>query len=146
MAASWRDYLSLLDNLGQKLDELTALERTKIQAVGQGDLEALNECMKKEQVVSLSLRGMDQKRAKLMGELNISGIHLRDIVEHAPEDLKRESKETSEILRKKYELFQSASSVARNTLECSMHAIERAQRAQDVQPEAEPGRQSDFRV
>ncbi|MBD5151367.1 MAG: hypothetical protein HDT15_02615 [Oscillibacter sp.] len=146
MAGTWRDYLSLMENLGQKMDELTGLERIKIQAVGSGDLETLDECMKKEQVISLSLRGMDQKRNKLMGELGITGVHLRDLVEHAPDDLKWETKEAAEKLRKKYDLFQSASSVARNTLECNLHAIEQAQKAQDVQPEEGPHRQADFRV
>ncbi len=146
MAGTWRDYLSLMESLGQKLDELTDLERIKIRAVGRSDLQALDECMKKEQVVSLSLRGMDQKRAKLLGELGIAGVRLRELVEHAPEDMKRETQEAAEKLRQKYELFRSASSVARNTLECNLHAIEQAQKAQAVQPGEEPHRQSDFRV
>ena len=146
MAAQWRDYLAHMESLGQRLDELTELERVKIRAVGSGDLEALDECMKKEQVISLSLRGMDQKRNRLMGELGITGVHLRNLVDHAPDELKWETKEAAEKLRQKYELFRSASSVARNTLECNLHAIEQAQKAQDAQPEEGPHRQADFRV
>ena len=147
MAGTWRDYLSLMESLGKKLDELTELERTKIRAVGSSDLEELEACMKQEQVVSLSLRGMDQKRDKLLSALGIAGVRLRDMVEHAPDELKQETKEAAEQLRRKYELFQSASGVARNTLECNLHAIEQIQKAQEGrEPEEKSARQSDFRA
>ena len=55
-------------------------------------------------------------------------------------------KETVEALRRKYDVFRSASEVARNTLECNLHAIERIQRAQDAPPEEEHPRLADFRV
>lgn len=103
--------------------------------------------MKQEQVVSLSLRGMDQKRDKLLSALGIAGVRLRDLVEHAPDELKQETKEAAEQLRRKYELFQSASGVARNTLECNLHAIEQIQKAQEGrEPEEKSARQSDFRA
>ena len=147
MAGSWREYLSLMESLGQKLDELTELERVKIRAVGSSDLPGLEECMKREQVVSLSLRGMDQKRDKLLAELGIAGVRLRDLADHAPGELKRETKDAAERLRQKYELFQSASGVARDALECSLHAIEQIRKVQEaMDAEGGPAPQSDFRA
>ena len=60
--ALWQEYLKMLDNLGATLEKLTEIERTKTAAVGRGDLEGVEACMKQEQVISLSLRGTDQKR------------------------------------------------------------------------------------
>ena len=57
-----------------------------------------------------------------------------------------EAKAAAEKLRQKYEVFQSASDVARNTLECNLHAIEKLQKAHEVQPEERSLRQSDFRA
>ena len=71
---NWGEYLTLLENLGGKLEELTDLERTKALAVGRSDLEELEECMKREQVMSLSLRGLDQKREKLLAALGLTGV------------------------------------------------------------------------
>ena len=124
MAGTWRDYLSLMESLGKKLDELTELERTKIRAVGSSDLEELEACMKQEQVVSLSLRGMDQKRDKLLSALGIEGVRLRDLVEHAPDELKQETKEAAEALRRQYAIFQTTSEASRNALEIHLHIIE----------------------
>lgn len=145
--ADWREYLSLMDALGKTMEELTELERNKTIAVGRSDLDGLEECMKREQVVSLSLRGMDQKRDKMLAELGLTGVRLRDLAGHAPEGLKDETKRAVEKLRGQYELFQSASQVARNTLECNLHAIEKLQKAKEMQPEDQPAlRQSDFRA
>lgn len=143
---NWGEYLTLLENLGGKLEELTDLERTKALAVGRSDLEELEECMKREQVMSLSLRGLDQKREKLLAALGLTGVPLRDLAERAPEGVRMEAKAAAEKLRQKYEVFQSASDVARNTLECNLHAIEKLQKAHEVQPEERSLRQSDFRA
>lgn len=143
---NWGEYLTLLETLGGKLEELTDLERTKALAVGRSDLEGLEECMKREQVMSLSLRGLDQKREKLLAALGLTGVPLRDLAERAPEGVRMEARAAAEKLRQKYEVFQSASDVARNTLECNLHAIEKLQKALEVQPEERSVRQSDFRA
>lgn len=143
---NWGEYLTLLETLGGKLEELTDLERTKAVAVGRSDLEGLEECMKREQVMSLSLRGLDQKREKLLAALGLTGVPLRDLAERAPEGVRMEARAAAEKLRQKYEVFQSASDVARNTLECNLHAIEKLQKALEVQPEERSVRQSDFRA
>lgn len=132
--AVWREYMKLLDNLGNTLDKLTETERTKTAAVGRGDLPAVEECMKQEQVVSLSLRGMDQKREKLLAQLGLTGVRLRDLEARGPRECHMETKQAVEKLRRKYEIFQSASEVARNALESNLHIIEQMQKAQDAPP------------
>ena len=97
MAGLWRDYLALLDSLGGTLEELTELERTKTLAVGRSDLDGLEECMKREQVASLTLRGLDQKRDKLLAGMGLAGVPLRDMPERAPQDIRQEGKEAAEV-------------------------------------------------
>ena len=144
--AGWQDYLKLMGNLTRTLEELTQVEREKNDAASQGDLAGVEACMKREQVMSLSLRGLDQKREKLLAALGLTGVPLRDLAERAPESVRMEAKAAAEKLRQKYEVFQSASDVARNTLECNLHAIEKLQKAHEVQPEERSLRQSDFRA
>lgn len=145
--AVWQDYMKLLDKLGDTLDKLTEIERTKTAAVGRGDLPAVEECMKQEQVISLTLRGMDQKREKLLGQLGLTGVPLRELEARAPEERRMEAKQAVERLRRRYEIFQSASEVARNALECNLHVIEQFQKAQNAPPPEEgPRMGADFRV
>lgn len=140
----WQDYLKMLDSLGAALDKLTEIERTKTAAVGRGDLDGVEACMKQEQVISLSLRGMDQKREKMLAQLGLTGVPLRELEERGPREAHMETRRTVEALRRKYEVFQSASEVARDALECNLHTIEQAQKAKGAPPPEDRPRQADF--
>ena len=136
--AVWQEYLKLLDNLGNTLEKLTEIERSKTAAVSGGNLHGVEECMKQEQVISLSLRGMDQ--------LGLTGVPLRELEARGPRETHMETRRTVEALRRKYDVFRSASEVARNTLECNLHAIEQVQKAKDAPPLEDQPRQADFRA
>lgn len=143
----WSNYLALLTTLSQTLEKLTAIERRKTDAVCQGSLPVVEECMKQEQVLSLSLRSLEQKRTKLLSQLGLEGVTLRHLQEHAPEEFDLETKQVVEELRRQYTLFQTASQVARSTLECNLREIERIQQTKgDTIPGSDLPRQTDFRV
>ena len=145
-AGSWQKYLALMEKLGATLEQLSELEKAKTRAVSKGDLPGVEECMKKEQVISLSLRGMDQKRDKMLAEMGLAGVHLRDLAAHAPKELYQETKAAAEKLRQQYEMYQASSKVAMDTLECNLRAIEQIQKAQSVLPGEERPHQSDFTI
>lgn len=148
-AALWREYLGHLDKLGEVLEQLTQVEREKTAAVGQGDLDAVEACMKREQVFSLNLRGLDQKREKLLAQLGIAGTKLDQLEDLAPAEAALETKRTVEKVRQNYRVFRSASDTARDALECNLHEIEKRQKVppQEVMPGDIPGAaQSDFRA
>ena len=140
----WDQYLKLMEKLGDTLDQLTGLQREKTAAVGRGDLTAVEECMKREQVISLSLRGIDQKREKLLAQLGLTGARLRDLEEKGPRETHMETKAVVERLRGKYELYQSASEVARNTLECNLRAMENIQKQKEAPPPEDQPHQANF--
>ena len=148
--ASWQDYLKLLRNLSTTVGQLTQVERDKNAAAAAGDLAGVEECMKREQVLSLSLRGYDQKRDAMLAALGLKGVTLRELANHSPEELRLEVKGVAEELRRQYEIFQSASKAARNTLELNLRAIERVQavRAGDAAQaeEQRKNHQTDFRA
>lgn len=148
--SGWQDYLKLLDSLGRTLEQLTQVERDKNAAASQGDVAGVQACMKQEQVLSLSLRGYDQKRDKLLAELGLKGVTLSQMEDHSPPELQLETKRAVEELRRKYTLFQTASQVARDTLEINLREIERYQAIQagdiGVAEEQRKDHQTDFRA
>ena len=125
MAASYQDMFAFLEKLGGKLEELTELQKEKTRAVRLDDLLAVNECMKKEQVISLSLRGMEIERAKLLKELGLEQFPLSAMPERCPPELRIEARAVAEKLRNRYLIYQSAAQVARGTLEVNLHQIEK---------------------
>ena len=144
--ASWQDYLKLLRNLSKTLGQLTQVERDKNAAAAAGDLAGVEECMKREQVLSLSLRGADQKREKLVRQMGLSEVPLRDLLGHCPQEEYFATQDVVVKLQGQYKIFQAASQVARDTLECHLRAIEKIQKdynGGEPLPE-QPLRQSDF--
>ena len=121
---AWGDYLTLLGRVTRALEELTGVEQEKIRAVNERDLPAVAQCMKKEQVCSLNLRGLDQKREKLMDQLGMRGVPLREIMSRCPPGAEQETKEAAEALRRQYAIFQTTSEASRNALEIHLHIIE----------------------
>ena len=148
--AGWQDYLELMRGLSRTLEQLTQVERDKNEAASLGDLPAVEECMKREQVLSLSLRGCDQKRDAMLAQLGLRGVTLSQLEDHSPPELQLETKRVAEELRRQYKLFQAASQVARNTLEINLREIERIQAVQagDAAEAAErrKNHQTDFRA
>lgn len=147
---SWQDYLKLLSGLSKTLEQLSQVERDKNAAAARGDLAGVEDCMKREQALSMSLRGCDQKREAMLADLGLKGVPLSKLQNHSPEGLDLETKAVVEELRRQYDVFQAASQAARDTLEVNLRAIERiqAQQAGDAaQAEEERrNRQTDFRA
>ena len=125
MYEAYREYFGFMGQLGELLDRLTELEKEKAAAVRRDDLLAVDNCMKQEQALSLSLRTMDKKREALLAGIGLKDVPLSDLVRHCPEELHMEARNASEELRTRYMLYRSASDVARTTLECNLHQIER---------------------
>lgn len=148
--ATWQDYLKLMEGLSRTLEQLTQVELDKNAAASRGDVLGVEECMKREQVLSLSLRGYDQKRDAMLAALGLKGVTLRELANHSPEELRLEVKGVAEELRRQYEIFQSASKAARNTLELNLRAIERVQAVQAGDAaqaeEQRKSHQTDFRA
>lgn len=147
---SWPEYLKLMRNLTRTLKELSQVERDKNAAASAGDLKGVEACMKREQVLSLSLRGYDQKRDNMLSAMGLKGVNLRNLADHSPEEYRLETKSVAEELRRQYEVFQNVSKVTRNTLELNLRAIERMQAVQagdHVQAEEQrKNHQTDFRA
>ena len=125
MYEAYREYFAFMDQLGGTLEKLTELAKEKTVAVRRDDLLAVDECMKREQALGLSLRAMDKKRDKLLAAIGLENVTLSGLAQHCPEELRQEARAAADKLRERYGLYRSASDVARTTLECNLHQIER---------------------
>lgn len=143
--------LTLFENLAHQLQQLTELAKRKTTAVRRNDLMELDKILKEEQAQSLALRGLDQKRTALLQQLGLQSTPLSDLPSKAPAALQQRARETVETLRREYSIYRSAAEVARNTLECNLHEVEKflaaagaAADAGNVEPPAKM--KSDFRA
>lgn len=154
---NYAGYLGVLSELTKTLQDLTEIEQQKTNAVRNDDLKVLNDCMRQEQALSLALRGLEQKRLSAMSALGMQTVSLNALIQHVPQEYRQEAKQVVEGLQAQYALFHSASEVARNTLECNLHQIEKVlvEMGADVEPgagfkekepELPPTMRTDFRA
>lgn len=125
MDAAYERYFAFLEELGRTLDSLTALAQEKTKAVLKDDLMAVNECLKKEQALSLQLRGLDAKRERVLSALGLGGTPLSAFARKCAPEWRIKARAAEEKLRTQFALYQGASQAARSTLECNIHQIEK---------------------
>ena len=129
-----RSYLTLLRDLNKCLEQLSQLAQDKTGAVRQNDLLRLDEIMKQEQAMTLNLRGLEQKRLRLTAQLGLDGVPLTGLPARFPAALRPQASQDAERLYQSYQLYRSCAEVARNTLECNLHEIEKIIAASGIDP------------
>lgn len=141
-------YFSFLTQLRQALDNLAALEQEKIRIIQAGDLEGLDECMKKEQVATLDLRGREQKRTQLLRQLGLEQVPLRELPDHCPPQERGQASQLVEQVLRSYQVLDSAQKAARTLMESNLRRIQQEleQRQQVKENPAPKAAQTDFRV
>lgn len=139
MEQLYSSYLDVLDGLSRDMDKLADLCREQCAAVRGDDLVGLDDVMKREQVVGLSLRGREQKRQKLSLQLGLDGTRLSALSRIVPASLLPRTQETVEHLRRSYDAYQNAAEVARHTLEINLHEIEKIIAAHGIDPAQSTG-------
>lgn len=136
-ATDVKAYLTLLGELDETLDRLTEVEQAKTRAVQSDDLAGVNDCMNQEQALGLALRGFEQRRTAALAALGLEGVPLRALADRLPAEHRPEARQAVGRLQEGYRLYQAAAQVARNTLECNLHEIEKV--LADLGGERAPG-------
>ena len=119
------EYLQLLDQMRTELAHLSDLANAKIKAVMDSDLISLDQILKSEQASALTFRGLEQKQAALLNATGLGDVKLSALAENYPPKKRLACKKTVEELQHQYEVYHCRSEVARNTLECNLHEIDK---------------------
>lgn len=125
MEAPHISYLSLLGEISGNLEQLAALAREKAAAVRKDDLLALDQVLNQEQAMSLTFRGLEQKRLKLLKDLGWEQVPLSGLAEQYPIELRPQARQAVENLRTNYELYRAAAQAARNSLERTLRELDK---------------------
>lgn len=143
-------YLSFLDELGRKLNELAQLEQKKLTAVRAGDLDTVQQYMKREQAAALDLRGREQKRKELLRQMGLEQFSLRELPAHCPPEHRAKVQEVTQRVLNSYRELSSAQGAARTLMEANLRHIEKEleqrQKTQPVQAVPHHGGPTDFRA
>lgn len=131
--------IELFDKITDTLVQLAELNREKAAAVRKDDLMALNEVLRQEQALTLAMRGFEQKRTELLSQFELTSVPLSDVPKKFPRELQLRAKNTVDRLQNEYQIYRSTAEVARDTLECNLHEIEKILSDAGVDPNFAPG-------
>lgn len=133
--SGFSDMSALLEELTAVLCDLAETQHGVVAAVRSDDLAQLGECMKHEQMLSLSIRSIDQRRIALQKQLGIENVTISDLPAKAPDtDTRDKIRDAAQKLTSQYQVTQSAVEVARSALECSLHNVEKQLSSLGVNP------------
>ncbi len=118
------EYLNFLEELEHTLQQLVDVEQKKSAAVSARDLDALNDCMKREQAFSMTLKGFEQKRARLLAALGLEDVSLRELPSRCPPEHREAARRMSERLINQYRILSSAQEPSRILMESRLRLIE----------------------
>ena len=141
---TYSDYLQFLNDLSQTFGSLTELEQEKAEAVRRRDLDALQDCMKREQAISLALRGQERKRQAILRDLGLDNVALRETERRCPPELRRSVADAVERVLRACQVLKSAQESSRVLMEGQLHRIDaqlqkRGLRGEDDLPAAPGG-------
>lgn len=113
----------LIDHVGL-FDELILCVEKKLDAIAANDVDALNNHMKEEQAYIMRLKGLDQKRERLLAEMGMSGKTFRELIANTTGDENSELTMIFEDLSSKVNELQSATDSAKKYIDIQLHSLE----------------------
>ena len=91
-------FIAVIDDFIEVIDKLIMLNKEKIEVAKANDIFSMDEIIKREQAISLKLKGIEKKRKSVQMELGFENMTFSQIIEDM-------YGETKEILNTKYFLL-----------------------------------------
>lgn len=125
MREDFSKFISIINEFTSVIEKLAETQKDIISAASSDDIEKLADCMKKEQVYSMTIRSMEQKRIQLQKEMGFENFKLSEMPSKAPDvETQIELKNAADRLKAQYKIMKTASSAARFRLECGLRKVE----------------------
>ena len=135
MNEKFESMIKLIDELTNTLVKLSDMQRQIVMAVREDDLAKLADCMKHEQVLSLTLRNTEQKRLKLQEELGLEEMKLSELpLKVKDADMQIKVRNAASKLSAQYKIVRSTSDAACSILESNLRRVEQTMKKMGVDP------------
>lgn len=118
--------IELLEESAELYKNFLELEYKKYDTVVKNDIEALDDIVAKEQVYYLKIRGLEQKREKLLDSMGYKGKTLKEIADACGETDKNILNQEHDELNKIIAEVKKISSLCRTLIEVRMRRIDKA--------------------
>ena len=105
----------IIVELNSVFEELIPIEKNKLTAAADHNVVELEECMKREQVAILQLKGLDQRREALQQKHGWNGMSFRQLAENLDEEQK---------LDRNLQSFRDINGDVNEVIKTNLHVVE----------------------
>ncbi|MEF9941573.1 MAG: flagellar export chaperone FlgN [Lachnospiraceae bacterium] len=100
-----------------------AVEQTKLDAAEKNRVSFVEDCMKKEQVMILKLRGFDKKRDEIQASLGFKDYTFQQIIDASDEEQAAQLTPLFQELNAQVTMFRNTCDSAKAVLELNLHTV-----------------------
>lgn len=118
------DLMQLFDELGGLFDQLILFEEKKVECISQNDIDGLDSSMNEEQALLLKLRGLDQRREKLLTDMGLQDQTFRQLIHHTEGEEQEALQSRFETLSDKTDRLKTAIDYTKKLIELHQHGVE----------------------
>lgn len=104
-------------------EELSLIEKDKLNAVADNNLKGLEDCMKDEQVSIMRLKVLEKKREESQADLGLSGLSFKEIIEKLDGSQVLEMGELYTKLEDALTVFNRNAESAKRAIEANLYSI-----------------------
>lgn len=119
------DFIKIIVELIQFFEELIQTENEKLDAISKNNVFKLEDCMKKEQVSILKLKGLDKKRETIQSDLSFGNLSFREILSKVDASQKSRLEPLFRQLEEKVSFYNGISQSAKTAIELNIHNIDK---------------------
>lgn len=120
------EFQRVLKELIELFTQLTGIEQVKLEAAAGNHVATVEECMTKEQALTMKLRGLEKEREKYQAEAGYEGMTFHQILEQASEQEAKELLPLFDGLSRVIQMCQEVNEDSQKILKTNLHMIERA--------------------
>lgn len=117
--------MTILKETNHFLLEVTQVEQKKYEATLKNNVVAVEDCMKKEQVLLLKLKGLDKRREQTLQKVGKPDATFREIIATLPEEEKKPLENLFAQMQQNLQKYKEVERNAQNALEFNIHRIDK---------------------
>ncbi len=119
-----KELIRVLEELIVVFEELLNSAELKLNAVKANRIVEIDDCLKKEQAILMKLKGLENKREKIMKELGYENVTGNDVL-NLLEDHQKEYRQTLDQLNHRVVLYRSIHQQIMVLMNCNVKQLEK---------------------
>ncbi len=120
------EFKKVIDEMTETFRSLSTLAQIKLNAATKNRVATIEECMGKEQSLTLKLRGLEQKRDQEQKRLGFENKKFQEILADISEEERRVLVPSFELLSREIQIFQSINNDLSKVIKVNLRQIEKS--------------------